>query len=156
MEKNSHNCWVIQNQSLLLYSFILFFSLPLLQFHESTDKQSEWEGCLVALQSPLDDTVGSCIWKAHHRLFRSTSWLWGQGRGKKETAAWRVFGHFANVTLQGGICNCIPGEKHSGSTVPQALGETEHLVWMWGCQRKCQDEEYRGIKPDDDNHAGQS
>jgi len=75
---------------------------------------------------------------------------WGGGgsgeREKKEMAAWRVFGHFANMTLQGRICNYIPGKKGSGSTAPQALAETEHLGWLWGCQQKGQDQEHRGIQ----------
>lgn len=70
----------------------------------------------------------------------------GGGREKKETAAWRVFGHFANMILQGGICNYIPAKKGSGSTVPQALAETEHVGWLWACQQKGQDQEDRGIQ----------
>lgn len=67
-------------------------------------------------------------------------------REKKEMTAWRDFGHFANVTLQERICNYIPGKKGSGSTAPQALAETEHLGWMWGCQQKGQDQEHRRIQ----------
>lgn len=39
-------------------------------------------------------------------------------------AAWKVFGHFASMTLQGEICNYIPEKKGSGSAVPQALAES--------------------------------
>lgn len=81
---------------------------------------------------------------------------WGGGEREKGNGSLEDFGHFANMTLQGGICNYILGKKGSGSTVPKLWLKQSTWAGCGDVSRRARTKSIEEFKPDDDNHPGQS
>lgn len=159
MEKIVKNRWVIQNQSLLLYCFIIFFSLPFLQLawkYWQKVRMRRLLGCFNPLQSLLNHTVGICTQREHQRLLRSTCWLWNGTRRKRKQRLEEYF-----VTLQTWLCdkgpaNTTPKPKVLVQLFPKFL--LKQSTWA-GCGEvtwKVRIKSTEEFKPNDDDHPVQS
>lgn len=132
MEKIVKNCWAIQNQSLLLYCFIISFSLPLLQLawkYWQKVRMRRLLGCFNPLQSLLNHTMRIYMQREDQGLLKCTRWPWNGTRRKRKQWLEEY-----SITLQTQLCNRGPANTFPNpkvlvqlSTVPQDLTETEHL-----------------------------
>lgn len=131
MEKIVKNCWAIQNQSLLLYCFIIFFfSAPSLAWkYWQKVRMRRLLGCFNPLQSLLNHTMRIYTQREDQGLLRCTRWLWNGTRRKRKQWLEEY-----SIPLQTQLCNRGPANTFPKpkvtvqvSTVPQDLIETEYL-----------------------------